>query len=87
MGNFGATFNCLMTWSMFWMVNDLSQRLTEISAKVEREELTQTLGCVPNQEEIQYYRELKQEKETQQQKIQREANRKKIRRLVFGDEE
>ena len=87
MDNFGATFNCLITWSFFWMMNDLSQRLAEFSAKAEREELTQALGYVPSQEDIQYYRELKQEKANQQQEIQREADRKKIRRLVCGDGE
>jgi hypothetical protein len=87
MDNFGATFNCLITWSLFWMMNDLSQRLAEFSVKAEKEELTQALGYVPSQEDIQYHRELKQERANKQQEIQREVNRKKIRRLVFGDEE
>lgn len=52
----------------------------------EREKVRRVLGHEPTQEELQYYYELQLEKMDRQDSHQREVDKEKLRRLVFGEE-
>ncbi len=53
----------------------------------EREKVRAVLGHEPTQEELQYYYKLRLEKMNRQDSHQREVDREKLRRLVFGKED
>jgi hypothetical protein len=61
--------------------------LIEKILEAERKQMKAVLGHEPTQEESQYYYELQLEKMNRQNAHQREADRKKLRRLVFGEED
>jgi hypothetical protein len=53
----------------------------------DRKKVRATIGHEPTWEELQYYFELKKENRDRQSARQRELDREKIRRLVFGEDD
>ena len=55
--------------------------------EAERKTVKETIGHEPNQETWQDYYALKQEQQNRQTTNQREIDREKLRRLVFGEDD
>jgi hypothetical protein len=65
------------------MVKNFVEKVIEAETKL----LTMTLGHEPTDENRQYYRDLQWQKSNPERAQQREADREKLRRLVFGEEQ
>ena len=79
--------NSMMGWVMLMTAHDMVKDFVEKVIEAEREKLTKTLGHEPDPENWQYYRDLQWQKSNQEKAQQREIDREKLRRLVFGEEE
>ncbi len=78
--------NSMMGWAMVFMAQDMLKSFVEKALEVEKEVLVKTLGREPTHEERQYYRDLQWQRSNREKARQREIDREKIRRLVFGEE-
>ena len=87
MYDFSYTFNDAMQRVMTMVTYCMFAVLTEKILGAERAKVRAVLGHEPTQEELQYYYELQLEKMNRQDPHQREVDREKLRRLVFGEED
>jgi len=87
MDNLGRLLNGMMGWALLIAAQDMVKSFVDKMLEVEREILAGTLGHIPTYDEWQYYRDLQWQKLNPDKALQREADREKLRRLVFGEEE
>ncbi|MBI2851162.1 MAG: hypothetical protein HYX80_09025 [Chloroflexi bacterium] len=87
MDELGRYLNNMMGWVMLFTAHDMVKNFVEKVMEAEREKLTETLGHEPDSENWQYYRDLQWQKLNREKAHQREIDREKLRRLVFGEEE
>jgi hypothetical protein len=87
MDNFNYVFGYMMERAMTMVAYCTLAVVVEKTLEAERERVKATLGHEPTQENWQYYYELEQEKTNRQNARQREIDREKIRRLVFGEDD
>jgi G3E family GTPase len=86
MDNLGYMFGYMMERAMTMVAYCTFTAFLEKILKAEKEKVEEALGHVPTQENWQYYYELQQEKTNGQKARQREDDREKLRRLVFGED-
>ena len=86
MDNFSYTFNYMMERAMTMAAYCTLAAVVAKALKAEREKVKETLGHEPTQENLQYYYNLQQERPNRQDARQREIDREKLRRLVFGED-
>jgi len=77
--------NLMMGWATVFMAQDMVKSLVEKAIEAEKEVLTKTLGREPTHGERQFYRDLQWQRSNREKTRQREIDREKIRRLVFGE--
>jgi hypothetical protein len=82
MDELGRYLNNMMGWVMLITAHDFVDKVM----KAEREKLIETLGHEPDPENWQCYRDLQWQKLNREKARQREIDREKLRRLVFGEE-
>ena len=87
MDNFSYMFNYVMERAMAMLTYCMFAVLIEKILEAEREKVRAVLGHEPDQEDLQYYYELKQQERNSRNVRQRETDREKLRRLVFGEED
>ncbi|MFC1971370.1 hypothetical protein ACFLV0_05550 [Chloroflexota bacterium] len=87
MDELGRYLNNMMGWAMLITAHDMAKDFVEKVMEAERQKLTETLGHEPDSGNWQYYRDLQWQKANQEKARQRETDREKLRRLVFGEEE
>jgi len=86
MDELGRYLNSMMTWVMLITAHDMVKNFVEKVIEVERQKLVETLGHEPDVENWQHYRDLQWQKLNPEKARQREIDREKLRRLVFGEE-
>jgi hypothetical protein len=86
MDELGRLLNGMMGWAMLLTAHDTARSLIEKMMEAETELLTKTLEHEPTDQERQYYRDLQWQKSNPERARQRELDREKLRRLVFGEE-
>ncbi len=86
MDDFSSMFNWAMERATTLLVYCMFAALIENTLEAERKQVRATLGHEPNPENWQDYYDLKRERTSRQNASQREADKKKLRRLVFGEE-
>ena len=86
MDNFNCMFGYMMERAMNMVAYCTLAAVVDKTLKAEREKVAAALDHEPNQENWQYYYELQQEKPNRLNARQREADREKLRRLVFGED-
>ena len=82
MDNFNYVFGYMMERATTMMAYCMLAAFADKTLEAERKKVKETLGHEPNQENWQDYYHLKQEKTSQ-----REIDREKLRRLVFGEDD
>ncbi len=87
MDELGTYINSMMGWAMLMTVHDMVKNFVEKVIEAETKLLTMTLGHEPTDENRQYYRDLQWQKSNPERACQSEADREKLRRLVFGEEQ
>ena len=87
MDELGRYLNNMMGWVILITAHDMVKDFVEKVMEAEREKLTGTLGHEPDPENWQYYCDLQWQKLNREKARQREIDREKLRRLVFGEEE
>ncbi len=87
MDDLGWLLNRMMDWAMLFAAHDMVKGFVDKMLEAEKEILTKTLGHEPTDENRQYYRDLQWQKLNREKAQQREIDREKLRRLVFGEEE
>jgi len=87
MDNLNYLFGYMMERAMTMVAYCTLAAVVEKTIEAERKKVRAALGHEPNQENWQYYYELRQEKTNRQDTRQREIDREKLRRLVMGDED
>ncbi len=87
MYDFSYTFREVMERAITMVTYCMFAVLIEKILVAEREKVRGVLGHEPTQEELRYYYELQLEKMNRQDAHQREDDRKKLRRLVLGEED
>jgi len=87
MDELGRYINSMMGWVMLMTAHDMVKNFVEKLIEAETKLLTKTLGHEPTDENRQYYHDLQWQKSNPEQAQQREADREKLRRLVFGEEQ
>ena len=85
MDELGRYLNSMMRWAMLITAQDIVKSFVEKVMEAEREKLTKTLGHEPDSENWQYYYDLQWQKTNREKACQREIDREKLRRLVFGE--
>ena len=86
MDDFSYMFSYVMERATTMLAYCVFAALIENTLEAERKHVKATLGHEPNQENWQDYYDLKREKTSQQNAQQREVDRRKLRRLVFGED-
>ena len=86
MDELGRYLNSMMGWVMFMTAHDTVKNFVEQMIEAETKLLAKTLGHELTDENRQSYRDLQWQKSNPERARQREADREKLRRLVFGDE-
>ena len=86
MDELGRYLNSMMRWAMLITAQDIVKNFVEKVIEAEREKLTETLGHEPDSENCQYYRDLQWQKTNREKARQREIDREKLQRLVFGED-
>jgi len=86
MDELGRYINSMMGWVMLMTAHDMVKNFVEKVIEAETKLLTMTLGHEPTDENRQYYRDLQRQKSNPERAQQREADREKLRRLLFGEE-
>ena len=86
MDNLGYTFSYIMERATTMLGYCMLAAIFEKTLEEERKKVRAAVGHEPTQENWQYYCELRQEEKNRQNVRQKEADREKIRRLVFGED-
>jgi len=86
MDNLGYMFGYMMEKATTMVAYCMLAAFVEKTLEAERKKVKAALGHEPNQENWQYYYELQQEKTDRQKAHQREVDRERLRRLVFGED-
>jgi len=86
MDELGRYLNSMMGWVMLMTAHDMVKNFVEKMIEAETKLLTMALGHEPTEENRQYYRDLQRQKSNPERAQQREADREKLRSLVFGEE-
>ena len=86
MDELGRYLNSMMGWVMLMTAHDMVKNFVEKMIEAETKLLTIALGHEPTDENRQYYHDLQWQKSNPEQARQREVDREKLRRLVFGEE-
>ena len=86
MDELGRYLNSMMGWVMLMTAHDMVKNFVEKMIEAETKLLTMTLGHEPTDDNRQYYRDLQRQKSNPERAQQREADREKLRSLVFGEE-
>ena len=86
MDNSGYMFGYMMERAMTMVAYCTFATFIEKILEDERKKVKTALGHEPTQENWQDYYDLKQEKPDRQKARQREIDREKLRRLVFGED-
>jgi len=86
MDELGRYLNSMMGWVMLMTAHDTVKNFVEKMIEAETELLAETLEHEPTDENRQYYRDLQWQKSNPERARQREVDREKLRRLVFGEE-
>ena len=87
MDELGRYINSMMGWVMLMTAHDMVKNFVEKVIEAETKLLTMTLGHEPTEENRQYYHDLQWQKSNPERAQQREADREKLRSLVFGEEQ
>jgi len=87
MNDLGWLLTRMMDWAMLFAAHDMVKGFVDKMLEAEKEVLTKTLGHEPTDENRQYFRDLQWQKLNREKAQQREIDREKLRRLVFGEEE
>ena len=87
MDNFSYTFSYMMERATTMMGYFMVAAFFDKALEAEREKVKETIGHEPNQETWQDYYALKQEQKDKQATNQREIDREKLRRLIFGEDD
>ena len=86
MDNFSFMFSYVMERATTMVAYCMFAALIDKTVEPDRKKVRATIGHEPTWEELQYYFELKEEHRNRQSARQREIDREKIRRLVFGED-
>ena len=86
MDELGRLLDSMMGWAILLTAQDTLKSLIEKMTEAETELLTKTLGHEPTDENRYYYHDLQWQKSNPERAQQREADREKLRRLLFGEE-
>ena len=86
MDSFNNTFGCMMGKAMTMVAYCTLAAFIEKMLEAERKKVKAALGHEPTQENWQDYYDLQQEQTNRQKARQREDDREKLRRLVFGED-
>jgi hypothetical protein len=87
MDNFSYTFSYMMERATIMLWYCMLAAFAEKTLEAEREKVKEAIGHEPTQETWQDYYALKQEQKNRQNTHQREIDREKLRRLVFGEDD
>ncbi len=87
MDNFSYTFNYMMERATNMMAYCMLAAIANKTLEAERKKVKETLGHEPTQRNLQYYFDLRQEEKNSRNTRQWEIDCKKLRRLVFGEED
>jgi len=87
MDELGRYLNRMMGWVMLMTARDMVKNFVEKMIEAETKLLAKTLEHEPTDENRQYYRDLQWQKSNPERARQRELDREKLRRLVFGEEQ
>lgn len=87
MDNFSYTFGYMMERATTMMAYFMLATFAEKTLEAERERIKQALDHEPTQKHLQYYFDLRQEQKNSQNTRQWEIDCKKLRGLVFGEED
>lgn len=87
MDNFSYMFGYVMERATTMVVYCMFAALIDKTLEPEREKVRVAIGHEPTWEELQYYFELQKEKRNMASTRQREIDREKLRRLVFGEDD
>ena len=87
MDNFSYTFNCMMERATNMMAYCMLAAIANKTLEAERKKVKETLGHEPTQRNLQYYFDLRQEEKNSRNTRQWEIDCKKLRRLVFGEDD
>ena len=85
MDELGRYINSMMGWVMLMTAHDMVNNFVEKMIEAETKLLTIALGHEPTDENRQYYRDLQRQKSNPERAQQGEADREKLRSLVFGE--
>ena len=85
MDELGKYINSMMGSVMLMTAHDMVKNFVEKVIEAETKLLTMALGHEPTDENRQYYRDLQWQKSNPERAQQREADREKLRSLVFGE--
>jgi len=87
MDNFSYTFNYMMERATNMMAYYMLAAIANKTLEAERKKVKETLGHEPTQRNLQYYFDLRQEEKNSRNTRQWEIDCKKLRRLVFGEDD
>ena len=87
MDNFNYVFGYMMERATTMMAYFMLAAFIDKTLEAERKKVEEAIGHEPNQETWQDYYALKQEQKNRQNTHQREIDREKLRRLIFGEDD
>ena len=85
--NFSYTFSYMMERATTMMAYFMLAAFIDKTLEAERKEVKEAIGHEPTQRHLQYYLDLRQEEKNSQDTRQWEIDCKKLRRLVFGEDD
>ena len=87
MDSFSYMFNDAMERATAMVTYCMFAAVIEKTLEAERKKVKEALGHEPTQKHLQYYFDLRQEEKNSQNTRQWEIDCKKLRRLVFGEDD
>jgi len=87
MDNFSYTFSYMMEKATNMFAFCMLAAFAEKTLEAEKEKIKEAIGHEPTQRHLQYYFDLRQEEKNSQYTRQWEIDCKKLRRLVFGEDD
>jgi hypothetical protein len=87
MDNFSYTLSYMMERATTMMAYFMLAAFADKTLEAERKTVKETLGHEPTQRHLQYYFDLRQEEKNSRNTRQWEIDCKKLRRLVFGEDD
>ena len=87
MDNFSYTFSYMMERATNMVAYCMLAAIADKTLEAERKKVRVTLGHEPTQRNLQYYFDLRQEEKNSRNTRQWEIDCKKLRRLVFGEDD